>query len=361
MLFTGQVGSHPGTPSPMFEAGLDCAGCHSFHESIGPDNGGSEVALPRSCETCHGTGYNRLLSMWREGARSKLAEFTRALGSVEGMVRSARASARVEADEPLTEARRIEHVVRVGKPVHNVTYYDQLLRTGYEHLAEAAGAVGGSFVLPEIAQASEVPGACANCHTGVERRTVEYRGLQYSHQIHVEEQGLECSTCHSNVSRHGQVILTPTNCNSWHHAEQRLAATTCESCHQEAASIFRGTFEGQDSPDIMADAEIECADCHVSGGAVLRPEASVCADCHDEDYVEMGAEWRDEVEALLLEVGDLLDGLPPAQRSSPDAERIRRVHSGLARSGARGLHNYELASGMLSEARRTLRALVEAQ
>lgn len=361
MLFTGQVGSHPGTPSPMFVAGLDCAGCHSFHESIQPEESGSQVALPRSCETCHGTGYNRLLSMWREGARSKLAEFTASLGSVDRMVRAAGATARAEANEPLSEARRIEHVVQVGKPVHNVTYYDQLLRTGYEQLAEAAQAVGRIITLPEIAQASEVPGACANCHTGVERRTVEYRGLQYSHQVHVEEQGLECSTCHSNVARHGQVILTPQNCNSCHHSGERIAETGCETCHEEAAAIFTGTFDGQDMPDIMADAEIECADCHVSAGAVVRPEVSVCQDCHDEDYVEMGAEWRDEVAGLSAEVAELLDALTPEQRSTPEVERIRRVHGSLTRFGAGGLHNYEMVSGLLSEARQTLRALGQEQ
>jgi nitrate/TMAO reductase-like tetraheme cytochrome c subunit len=361
MLFTGQMDSVPGTPSPMFEAGLDCAGCHSFHEEIGADTPEGQVARAQSCETCHGTGYNRLLGIWRDGARSKLAEFGRTIRTVDQMVRSAGPAALQEAEGPMSEARRIEHVVQVGKPVHNVTFYDQLIRTGYERLAAAARAAGRSIDLPDFAEAPAVPGACANCHTGIERRTVEYRGLEFRHQVHVEEQNLQCSSCHSNVARHGQVIMTPQTCNSCHHDAGRIREVTCESCHEEAGAIYRGTYEDRDTPDIMADADVSCADCHVAAGAVVRPEVSVCADCHDEDYVEMGTEWTTEVEELSGEVAALLEGLPAALRGGPEVERIRRIHADLARYGAGGLHNYELASGLLSEARRTLQGLGEAQ
>jgi len=155
------------------------------------------------------------------------------------------------------------------------------------------------------------------------------------------------------------VIMSMPTCNSCHHREDRLAESTCESCHEEVASIFRGTFEGRDMPDIMADAEVECADCHLSSGEVHRPELTVCADCHDEDYPEMGAEWAAEVTGLIDEVGSLLDGLTAAQRATPEVERIERIRQALIRSGAGGIHNYEMSSGLLLEARRTLQGLSE--
>ena len=125
--------------------------------------------------------------------------------------------------------------------------------------------------------------------------------------------------------------------------------------------VYRGTYEDRDMPDIMADAGIECGDCHVPADHVVRPDVGVCVDCHDEDYAELGEEWADEVTGLAAEVATLIDGLPTSARNRPEVERARRVHADLTRYGARGLHNYELASGLLSEVRRTLREVAETQ
>ena len=94
---------------------------------------------------------------------------------------------------------------------------------------------------------------------------------------------------------------------------------------------------------------------------VIRPDVSVCMDCHDEEYADMGTEWSEEVSDLSNQVAALLGGLPASLRSHPDAERARRVHNDLDRYSAGGLHNYELASGLLSEVRRTLQDLGDSQ
>ena len=358
MLYTGNIGVGNVAPSPMFEAGIDCSGCHAFHETALPDtDAGDRIARAQSCENCHGEGYNRLLGMWSDGARSKLAEFRSNIDKVSAAVRGAGGANRALVDSSIVEARKILHVVEIGKPVHNVTYYDQLIRAGYDRLQEAAKAASRSVSLPEYTVASNVPGSCANCHTGVERRVVDHDGTPFDHGKHVEDQGLSCATCHSNASRHGLVIKSAAQCNACHHEEKRAAETTCATCHDEVASIYDGSFEGVGTPDIMADADVACQDCHVSGGKILKPLLSTCADCHDDEYPATGEEWRTEVTGLLAEVQTLLQAVPAGQRSSAEYQKAQRVADALTRFGAGGIHNYELSSGLLISSRKALQGM----
>lgn len=362
MLFTGTVGAGDAMPSPMFDAGIDCSGCHALHENPSEGTMGQtgRVANTRSCESCHGEGYDRLLGMWNEGARAKLAEYRRNIEQVAASVRSAGGIRRVQADSALTEARKILHVVEVGKPVHNVTYYDQLIRTGYDRLREAARSAGQTVSLPTFTASRSVPGECANCHTGVERLAVEFRGRAFDHGKHVDGQGVACSTCHSNATRHGQLILTPARCNDCHHEAQRVKDVPCAECHEEAASIYDGSFEGHGTADIMSDADVSCQDCHVDGNRIVRPTTAACADCHDEEYVDTGNEWKTEVTGLLSEVQTLLAAAPAAVQETPEFQKAKRVTRALSLYSAGGLHNYELASGMLAATKKSLQALVPA-
>jgi len=53
-------------PNIMLEKGLNCKGCHIFHEETGGRIIKSEtlISKARACESCHGRGFSRILKDW---------------------------------------------------------------------------------------------------------------------------------------------------------------------------------------------------------------------------------------------------------------------------------------------------------
>ncbi len=352
MLFTGDIGSGEDAPSAMFAAGLDCAGCHVFHEDL-VQTGAERVAQPQSCENCHGAGYNRLLRLWKQSADEKLAEFSSFIRTVDGAARRQGAGALASAEPSLERARTLEHIVQIGKPVHNVTFYDQLIRSGYDALEKAAGAARVSVKLPDH-KATAVPGQCANCHTGIEAIANSFEGRSFSHEVHVAGQQVACRSCHSNAVRHGQTILAPEACNNCHH-KAAPPEVKCESCHEEAAAVYTGSFMSRDLPDYMAEEDVECVDCHVPKDRVVRPTSAVCLDCHDEGYDADADEWKREVADLTKEVRALLATARRTNGEDPGYASVDRMLRELNAGAAGGVHNYELTSEVLQETRNELR------
>ena len=351
MLFTGDMGNGDTVPSAMFSAGLDCAGCHVFHEDL-VASGAERIARPQSCENCHGSGYNRLLRLWKSSSDRNVAEFNGVLRNVERSIRSRGSQASAKAEPFLDEAKKILHVVQVGKPVHNVTFYNQLIRSGYERLDRAATAAQVSVNLPEY-EATTVPGQCANCHAGIDAISPSFEGRQFSHDIHVADQQLECRNCHSNAVKHGQTILSADACNSCHHkaTPQEVA---CESCHEAAVAVYSGRFMGEDLPDYMFEGDVECVDCHIPADHVVRPTTAVCVDCHEESYADDAEEWKRDITNLM---GEVRAALAQARSTAGDQSGYESIEEMLRRLGegaAGGIHNYELTSQILNEAKRAL-------
>jgi hypothetical protein len=105
----------------------------------------------------------------------------------------------------------------------------------------------------------------------------------------------------------------------------------------------------------MFDEGVECGDCHGYGSDIRRPEAAVCVDCHDDEYEEMPAEWKNDVAEAAAEVRVLLDAVPDEQRSSTTVRQAGRLLDDINRGGAMGVHNYDLMLDLLTEFSRTLR------
>jgi hypothetical protein len=355
MLFTGEIGDGDLAPSAMFAAGLDCAGCHVFHGDIVSAND-DRIAQPQSCENCHGAGYNRLLRLWKEGANANLVDFSRTIRTVENAARNRGAQTREKTDPFIEKAKKVLHVVQTGKPVHNVTFYDQLIRTGYTDLEKAVQAANLGVNVPQYRSAPAVPGQCANCHTGIDRLSVQHEGLTFSHEIHVDMQGVTCGTCHSNAVRHGQVVLTMQNCNSCHH-KATPPEVTCESCHEEAASIYAGTYLDMDTPDYMFAEDVECVDCHIPDSKVIRPTVASCLDCHDEGYDSDAEEWKVEVDELTQSIRSQMAAIPRSGRDAAAYVKARKVLADFEKGAAGGLHNYELTSELLLEVKGELEAI----
>jgi nitrate/TMAO reductase-like tetraheme cytochrome c subunit len=336
LLFTGRdINGLKGHPNPMFEAGLNCASCHIFHEEmIGKAK--VKIARPQSCETCHGKGYARLLRLWEETADKKIVQLKRSIQEVDSLANVK------EAKTYIQKAKDALEVVEAGKAVHNITYSDQIISKAYEYLTEAVKIAGLNYSLPKVLAGSRVPNECINCHAGIENVSRPIYGTIFQHSKHVQENGLRCNVCHSNARKHGELIVSKDNCNSCHH--QKQTAEGCKSCHKISDEIYSGSYMGKKMPDVMREAGVECVDCHVVNNKVVRPSEKVCLNCHDSGYDAMAVEWRDEVRRLINEVKAL-----SSKSQRKDKGELERMISEIEKWSASGLHNYSLVVDVLKE------------
>lgn len=354
-LFTGKAGHGlRGTPNPMMEAGLNCSSCHIFHEQL---IGQAEVkrASSKSCEGCHGKGYDHLLKLWQESAETKLDSLTRDIHRVERSIARVSSKKKAEATAQVNEAKYAAHLLEVGKSVHNVRFANQLIGVSFEKLNSALNTVGAGFRLAGYDTATVVPSECANCHAGGEVITTSFQGMTFSHQNHVLDRKLSCKTCHSNANQHGELIVTEQQCNACHHNPKRVTnIDNCSSCHKTQAAFYRGTYLGRSSPAVMADAGIECSDCHGTGTNIKRPTPAVCEDCHDKEYTDYPVEWKSDVAKLAAQVRKLLDQVPDDERAGSTYLNARQLLADLDRGAANGVHNYDLTLELLDEFRKDL-------
>ncbi len=134
---------------------------------------------------------------------------------------------------------------------------------------------------------------CANCHDVTTdcllchiSETVHLplqnppRDMYFNHEIHYEELGISCETCHRNVDQvdfaGSEQMPVKADCMSCHDGGQ--ASMDCESCHMTTKTLLPAThmaanFEREHKRFVRAGAmQAECASCHMT---------SFCQDCHD--------------------------------------------------------------------------------
>ncbi len=89
---------------------------------------------------------------------------------------------------------------------------------------------------------------CKPCHEGGPTAVIKWNGMALSHANHAK-QDIDCTTCHTELSHHGGVALTPAECNECHGVtmphpddfaethgelfmEHKLELDTCSTCHE---------------------------------------------------------------------------------------------------------------------------------
>ena len=351
-LGTGGYGVE-NNPSPMFEGGLNCQACHIFHKDLGGFQPAGEtfVARGESCEPCHGKGYGKLLEAWRISTDERLKSIDVSARIVEReLVRADTTRGRGKAGRELyNKALYNYHMVEFGKGVHNITYTDRLLQAAHSMLGQALEAAGSPARLTAYKWSSQLaPSECANCHEqNVEKDTVQVFGLEFNHRRHLEKAGIDnCKTCHSNMRRHGEMVLERNDCLNCHHKAERTAQENCAPCHESQNAVYTGTAFGAGTPDPMQEAEVTCQQCHLNEDqAVVRPEGKACLTCHDEGYDKMLAEWQSENAEKLQNIEKLLDRADSAGVSTANRGRVaslRAMADLLEQDGSRGAHNSAL-------------------
>ena len=253
----------------MFLNGINCKGCHIFHEK-GKLNIETSVAGGSSCEKCHGPGYNNLVKQWEVAATKRLSVINSIYRTAENAVNSSKSSNKEEAENYMSQAKHNINIVEIGKSVHNIQFADKVLVGSYELMKKALTVIGSSTVLPEYKSSSEfIPNECINCHSGIQEVSVEKFGMKFSHNQHIVQNRVACAKCHSNATKHGELVVNKDNCNSCHHARVN-SDEDCAQCHNFQNLIFSGNYMNKNQPDIMKEGGVGCIDCHSDAVKILN-------------------------------------------------------------------------------------------
>jgi len=350
-LYTGTGGVDTDTlPNPMHDIGLNCKGCHIFHEENGVSDkltGATEHAGSAACERCHGSGFNRILQNWE----AVTGRHTQHINSQFRVVRAALKRAKLPDAQQQIVQRLVDdatynvEIVRSGKSVHNVQYAHALHNVAHTKLAEAAGIL--EVKLPQEAAAIDeelIPTECANCHFGIEETERPIYGLTFKHNVHVADNQFDCSLCHSNTRRHGELSITKAECADCHHASDSI---DCGGCHTLQYSMMAGTpdFYDKEVEGIMPFLAEDCLSCHeVEAATVKRPVGETCNNCHGEGYEFMLTDWLDDGKQRVT---DLTKAVQEKIRNPGglDRSKLRTMEQWLRNfqtDGSRSVHNREL-------------------
>ncbi|MDO9350667.1 MAG: cytochrome c3 family protein, partial [Deltaproteobacteria bacterium] len=147
------------------------------------------------------------------------------------------------------------------------------------------------------------------CHVGMEKRTVPFNDIKFSHETHVAGNGLKCSDCHSPRENHGKTFQK--NCADCHHGKE-VKKVKCEDCHISVKRLVQGKggIGVKERPSSKLDV-VECIDCH--RGVVAKKKDTFdaikkrCIECHDQSYGEMAGRWKATTAGLLKKVAPKID------------------------------------------------------
>jgi hypothetical protein len=228
-------------------------------------------------------------------------------------------------------------------------------------MVEALSVMGSSYK-PEafLGVAKEIPTQCSNCHAGIVEINTQVFGLNFPHEKHLIEQKIQCSTCHSNVRKHGEFIASKQSCAVCHHKDTKK---DCTGCHQLQKTFYQGgQLDGYAlSKDIMFEAEADCIDCHLGPqNQIFRSDANKCVDCHDEEYKEMFTEWQSSVKDLINLLKTSLKEKKKLSLTKMEKAQFLKIEQILQKiefDGSFGIHNYTSIEEILTNGKKTLESL----
>ena len=361
-LYSGENGFDvKKTPSVMFLNGINCKGCHIFHE-VDKNDIDITYAGSGSCDKCHGTGYDNLVKQWEAASIKRLNTINSIYRTVSYQITRSKSNKKTEAEVVLKKAYHNIRIVDVGKSVHNIEFADKLLLSSYNLMKKALTMIGTSIKLPEFKSDSEfIPNECYNCHAGIQEISLNKFGMNFSHNKHIVDQRIACEKCHSNAQKHGELILNKRNCNSCHHSKGKTN-NTCEKCHSFQSNVYNGNFMSMNQPDFMKEGKVGCIDCHIKSDKVIKPDKKICLKCHEKDYEEMVPDWKNEVEELIKEIRGLVREANRLELSEEQRSKVKEINSLLNKINnypSIYVHNYDLISTLLSGKKKEIKGILK--
>jgi hypothetical protein len=370
-LYRGSGGiGVPDSPSLMYTTNVDCIACHRKAEESQAalhTTKYKERALGEACVECHGEGFDDTLKHWKGFLAKSQNETNQRIFDAQKVLfdyekTQGGAKEFKKAQNLLNEARHNYSFVLLGNGVHNVEYTIKLLNVANNKAEQALAAINRNYKPQEF----QTRVTCTTlCHVGMEKRTVPFNDIKFSHETHVAGNGMKCSDCHSPRENHGKTFLK--NCVNCHHGKE-IKKVSCEDCHVSAKRMVQGTggVGIKEKPSNHLDV-VECIDCHRSVGAKKKDTFDAikkqCVGCHDQSYGEMLVRWKMASEESLKKVTPKLDyvreGIDRIDRQGGHTFVYRKLFGeaefdyNLAKSG-KGVHNIDYTDELLEFANRRL-------
>jgi len=127
--------------------------------------------------------------------------------------------------------------------------------------------------------------------------------LKFSHQLHITEQEIECSTCHEAAmeSTSGADNLFPTmeTCASCHDVEDEQNCSTCHTNPEEPEAPVRiSDYSNKFSHQKHLSADLDCLSCHQKVvakqevGQYQLPDMVTCMNCHQQQKQKISSDCQ---------------------------------------------------------------------
>jgi nitrate/TMAO reductase-like tetraheme cytochrome c subunit len=134
---------------------------------------------------------------------------------------------------------------------------------------------------------------CYNCHLDVEKKKPKIFGSVFDHEIHLRKANVGCDNCHSNQRVHGELIISKAECTSCHHREEKIECSVCHgdgpaepieyksidfqhNVHTQTLGMICSDCHQRGDGQIKLTPDLDCYNCH-------HPlEQKECQDCHKE-------------------------------------------------------------------------------
>src|SRR4030043_946701 len=297
-LYRGSGGfGVPDSPSLMFATNVDCIACHRKGEESQAalhTTKYAERALGEACVDCHGEGYDDTLKHWKTLLSRAENETNQRIFNVQKVLYDLEKSRGASSDfkkgqNLLNEARHNYNFVLLGKGVHNIEYAFKLLNAANNKTEQALAVIDKNYKPREF----KTQMTCTTlCHLGMEKRTVPFNDIKFSHETHVVGSRLKCSDCHSSRENHGKTFQK--NCAECHHGKV-IKKVKCEDCHVAVKRLVQGKggIGVKERPSNKLDV-VECVDCHRSVAAKKKETFDAikkqCIEGHDQSYREIAVQ-----------------------------------------------------------------------
>ena len=191
----------------------------------------------------------------------------------------------------LDEARHNYSLVLLGQGTHNIEYAIKLLNVANNKAEQAMAAVDKGYKPKEF----RTNITCTSlCHVGMEKRTVPFNDIKFSHETHALGNGMKCSDCHSPRENHGKTFLK--NCATCHHGKE-IKKVSCGDCHVYVKRLIegKGGSESKRSPArnwVRSNASTAIRAVASKKKDTFDTIKKRCIECHDPSYGEMAVRWK---------------------------------------------------------------------
>lgn len=216
----------PNIPSPMFNAGVDCIGCHfgdKQDKEVEEFTGLTKTPVSKACVKCHGSSYAGMWEAIQDELKLTLSKLDEKTAVVEGVFKTGTLTEEQKkgSQAELTQAIRLQNFVKYSHGEHNIYLAAAALRKENDLLSKIGQDL--NTPLPDLSQMSLMTGGyCESmCHTKVSvqvpKVTVKVDGKDMPHLMHASM--MSCVTCH-DLGPHKEGPLRPG-----------IRESLCVGCH----------------------------------------------------------------------------------------------------------------------------------